>query len=75
MGEACAVAVSGLAPAVAGAIRRRNVRGAHPLSARWNGELDQRYTLGAEEEVMLLDPSRWLLAQPADRVVAASAEN
>jgi hypothetical protein len=40
-----------------------------------NGELDQRYTLGAEEEVMLLDPSRWLLAQPADRVVAASAEN
>jgi glutamate---cysteine ligase / carboxylate-amine ligase len=64
------VAVSGLAPTVAGAIRRRDVRGAYPLWARWNGELDQRYTLGAEEEVMLLDPSRWLLAQPADRVVA-----
>jgi glutamate---cysteine ligase / carboxylate-amine ligase len=40
------------------------------LWARWNSELDQRYTLGVEEEVMLLDPSRWLLAQPADRVVA-----
>jgi glutamate---cysteine ligase / carboxylate-amine ligase len=64
------VAVSGLAPTVAGAIRRRGVRGAYPLWARWNGELDQRYTLGAEEEVMLLDPSRWLPAQPADRVVA-----
>jgi glutamate---cysteine ligase / carboxylate-amine ligase len=64
------VAVSGLAPAVAGPVRRREVRGADPLWARWNGELDQRYTLGVEEEVMLLDPSRWLLAQPADRVVA-----
>ncbi len=70
MGEASAVAVSGLAPAVAGAVRRRTVRGAYPLWARWNGELEQRYTLGAAEEVMLLDPSRWLLAQPADRVVA-----
>ncbi|HTA33189.1 MAG TPA: YbdK family carboxylate-amine ligase [Solirubrobacteraceae bacterium] len=64
------MAVSGLAPTVAGPIRRREVRGAHPLWARWNGELDQRYTLGAEEEVMLLDPSRWLFAQPTGRVVA-----
>jgi hypothetical protein len=26
------------------------------LWARWNGELDQRYTLGIEEELMLLEP-------------------
>jgi hypothetical protein len=70
MGEACRVAVSGVAPAVAGAIRRREVAGAFPPWARWNGEVDQRYTLSVEEEVMLLDPSRWLLAQPADRAVA-----
>jgi glutamate---cysteine ligase / carboxylate-amine ligase len=70
MGEAWGVAVSGFAPTVARAVGPSEAGGAHPLWARWNGELDQRYTLGAEEEVMLLDPSRWLLAQPADRVVA-----
>jgi carboxylate-amine ligase len=70
MGKACAVAVSGSAPTVARGIRARDAGAAYPLWARWNGELDQRYTLGAEEQVMLLDPSRWLLAQPAGRVVA-----
>jgi hypothetical protein len=44
--------------------------GAYPLSARWNDELDQRYTLGVEEEVMLLDPSQWSLAQSSDEVLA-----
>lgn len=42
----------------------------HPLWARWNDELDQRYTLGVEEEVMLLDPSQWSLAQSSDDVLA-----
>ncbi len=41
-----------------------------PLWARWNGELDQRYTLGVEEEVMLLEPSDWSLAQSGDDVLA-----
>jgi glutamate---cysteine ligase / carboxylate-amine ligase len=43
----------------------------YPLWARWNGELDQRYTLGVEEEVMLLDPARWSLAQSSDEVLAS----
>ena len=42
---------------------------AHPLWAHWNGELDHRYTLGIEEEVMLLDPDRWSLAQSSDQVL------
>jgi glutamate---cysteine ligase / carboxylate-amine ligase len=46
------------------------MRGAYPLWARWNDELDQPYALGVEEEVMLLDPSRWSLAQSGDRVLA-----
>jgi glutamate---cysteine ligase / carboxylate-amine ligase len=41
-----------------------------PLWARWNGELDQRYTLGAEEEVMLLWPGDWSLAETGDSVLA-----
>ncbi|MGA9858937.1 MAG: YbdK family carboxylate-amine ligase [Solirubrobacteraceae bacterium] len=40
-----------------------------PLWARWNGELDQRYTIGVEEEVMLLAPGRWSLAQRSDEVL------
>jgi glutamate---cysteine ligase / carboxylate-amine ligase len=65
------VAVSGFAPTAARRIGgARDVGAAHPLWAHWNGGLGERYTLGVEEQVMLLDPSRWLLAQPADRVVA-----
>jgi glutamate---cysteine ligase / carboxylate-amine ligase len=45
-------------------------RGGWPLWARWNGELDQRYTLGVEEEVMLLEPADWSLAQSGDDVLA-----
>lgn len=45
--------------------------GALPLWARWNEGLDQYYTLGVEEEVMLLDPSDWSLAQSSDQVLAA----
>jgi glutamate---cysteine ligase / carboxylate-amine ligase len=41
-----------------------------PLWARWNDELDQRYTLGVEEELMLLDPGDWSLAQSSDEVLA-----
>ena len=43
--------------------------GAGPLWARWNGELDQRYTLGVEEELMLLRRSDWSLAQSSDEVL------
>ena len=42
---------------------------AWPLWARWNDELGQRYTLGVEEEVMLLDPTDWSLAQSSDRLL------
>jgi glutamate---cysteine ligase / carboxylate-amine ligase len=45
-------------------------RGSWPLWARWNDELDQRYTLGVEEEVMLLEPHGWALAQSSDEVLA-----
>jgi glutamate---cysteine ligase / carboxylate-amine ligase len=41
-----------------------------PLWARWNDELDQRYTLGVEEELMLLEPAGWSLAQSSDHVIA-----
>jgi carboxylate-amine ligase len=42
---------------------------AFPLWAGWNGQLDARYTLGVEEEVMLLDPAGWSLAQLSDQVL------
>ena len=45
-------------------------RGSWPLWARWNDELDQRYTLGVEEELMLLEPADWSLAQSSDHVLA-----
>jgi len=45
-------------------------RGSWPLWARWNDELDQHYTLGVEEELMLLEPHHWSLAQSSDRVLA-----
>ena len=38
--------------------------------APWNGALGQRYTLGVEEEVMLLVPDGWPLAQSSDGVFA-----
>ena len=60
------MAVTGSVPPLV----RRNVHRAYPLWARWNDELDQPYTLGVEEELMLLDPSRWSLAQSSERVVA-----
>ena len=39
--------------------------------AQWNGALARRYTVGAEEEVMLLDPSDHSLAQSSDAVLAS----
>ena len=45
-----------------------------PAWARWNGTLDHRYTIGAEEEVMLLDPLRWSLAQASDSVLASLSD-
>ena len=49
-------------------------RGSMPLWARWNDELDQRYTLGVEEELMLLEPAGWSLAQSSDHVLARLSE-
>jgi glutamate---cysteine ligase / carboxylate-amine ligase len=51
-----------------------NGRGAWPHTsfpswARWNDELGQRYTLGVEEELMLLEPHGWSLAQSSDEVI------
>src|SRR3982750_620397 len=46
----------------------------HPLWARWNDELDPGYTVGVEEEVMLLDPSQWSLAQSSDEVLAGLSD-
>jgi carboxylate-amine ligase len=44
-------------------------RASLPLWARWNSELAERYTLGVEEELMLLEPARWSLAQSSDDVL------
>ena len=49
-------------------------RGSFPLWARWNDELDKRYTLGVEEELMLLEPAGWSLAQSSDHVLARLSE-
>jgi carboxylate-amine ligase len=49
---------------------REHASRGYPLWARWNGELGQRYTLGVEEELMLLGPDRSSLAQSSDEVLA-----
>jgi len=41
-----------------------------PQWARWKDGVDHRYTLGVEEELMLLEPSDWSLAQSSDEVLA-----
>ena len=43
--------------------------GESPSWARWNDGLDQRYTVGVEEEFMLLHPDQWSLAQRSDEVL------
>jgi carboxylate-amine ligase len=48
--------------------------GALPDWACWNDTLDHRYTIGVEEEIMLLDPLRWSLAQASDIVLARVSE-
>jgi carboxylate-amine ligase len=50
------------------------VRRADPSWARWNNRLGQRYTLGVEEELMLLEPSDWSLAQSSDVVLAGLSD-
>jgi carboxylate-amine ligase len=45
-----------------------------PQWSRWNSEIRQGYTLGIEEEVMLLEPVRWSLAQSSDEVLAALSD-
>ena len=44
--------------------------GTRPAWARWNGERQRRYTLGVEEELMLLEPGSCALAQSSDDVLA-----
>ena len=48
---------------------RGGPRATWPLWARWNDELGQRYTLGVEEELMLLEPRAGSLAQSSDQVL------
>jgi carboxylate-amine ligase len=59
-----------LDPSFASSLIEPISRPASPLWARWNGELDQRYTLGVEEELMLLTPGSWSLAESSDEVLA-----
>ncbi len=47
---------------------------AQPSWARWNDDLGARYTLGVEEELMLLAPSDWSLAQSSDLVLAGLSD-
>jgi glutamate---cysteine ligase / carboxylate-amine ligase len=53
--------------------RRLSFPGTDALAAwaRWNTNPSRLYTLGVEDEVMLLDPSDWSLAQESDRVLRA----
>jgi carboxylate-amine ligase len=44
-----------------------------PAWAQWRGHPDRPYTLGVEDEVMLLDPADWSLAQASDEVLARLA--
>jgi glutamate---cysteine ligase / carboxylate-amine ligase len=39
--------------------------------ARWNGDLERPWTVGIEEELMLLDPDGWALANRVDDVLEA----
>ena len=49
--------------------RTRRARGSRPAWARWNCVPERRYTVGVEEEVMLLDPSDQSLTQSGERVL------
>jgi hypothetical protein len=46
-----------------------------PLWARWNDEVALPYTLGVEEEVMLLQPCDWSLAQSSDQVLGQLSDD
>jgi carboxylate-amine ligase len=48
--------------------------GSQPLWSVWNSEGSEPYTLGIEEEVMLVEPDRWSLAQSGDEVLAALSD-
>ena len=49
--------------------RRKRAVGVWPEWARWNGVIERRYTIGVEEEVMLLHPSDHSLAESSERVL------
>src|SRR3979409_1772083 len=53
------------------ALPRHNARGRAGLSswARWNRWSERRYTIGVEEEFMLLNPSDFSLAQSGEKVL------
>jgi glutamate---cysteine ligase / carboxylate-amine ligase len=50
--------------------RKSPTFGVRPTWARWNGSLERRYTIGVEEELMLLRPQDHLLAESSDTVLA-----
>ena len=49
-------------------------RASLPPWARRNNELAERYTLGVEEELTLLEPAGWSLAQSSDDVLAGLSD-
>src|SRR3954452_20562228 len=67
-------ATGSLAGVVDWNIRLGQVGRAFPVWADWNDRSAERYTLGVEEELMLLHPDRWSLAQSSDRVVAGLSD-
>src|SRR5215211_1187639 len=46
-----------------------------PAWARWKSDASRLYTVGVEDEVMLLDPADWSLAQASDDVLAHLARD
>jgi glutamate---cysteine ligase / carboxylate-amine ligase len=44
-----------------------------PRWAEWRGDPDHPYTVGVEEEVMLLEPHGWSLTHPVDTLLASLA--
>jgi hypothetical protein len=68
-GDVSDVYLASIAASQVSSRREQSVRDL-PRWARWNGVLERRYTLGVEEEVMLLDGSDHLLSQSSEAVLA-----
>jgi carboxylate-amine ligase len=61
--------IAGVRPRVSGAYDRAGGAGMLPLWARWNGSVRQRFTIGVEEELMLLGGASAYAPSPSSGAV------